>query len=272
MPRETDREPIYKQLTETLAELIATEYSVGDRFLTERQVSERYGISRTTVNKALSNLVVDGLLEFRKGIGTFVQRRKLNVDLKRLVSFTAKATAAGFVPSTVVRSFRKTRVRDLELLPPAAVIALLDVDGTTKVYETERVRSVDDRVVIYERRALLADRCPGLIASDLEGSLYTVLSERFATRIDGVAQRIRARNVETDAAEILGCEPETAVLELTGVGHADGGKPLWYEQTYYHGDAYEFVNQVRATGDDSQSSLESAPPRGAGGEYAWYSW
>ncbi len=272
MPRETDREPIYKQLTETLAELIATEYSVGDRFLTERQVSERYGISRTTVNKALSNLVVDGLLEFRKGIGTFVQRRKLNVDLKRLVSFTAKATAAGFVPSTVVRSFRKTRVRDLELLPPAAVIALLDVDEGTALYETERVRSVDDRVVIYERRALLADRCPGLIASDVAGSLYTVLSERFAIKIDGVAQRIRARNIETDAAEILGCEPETAVLELTGVGHADGGKPLWYEQTYYHGDAYEFVNQVRATGDDSQSSLESAPPRGVGGEYAWYSW
>ncbi|TVQ25134.1 MAG: GntR family transcriptional regulator [Spirochaetaceae bacterium] len=264
--------PVYQQLSDTLADLIATEFAVGDQFLTERQIAERYGISRTTVNKALSNLVVDGVLEFRKGVGTFVQRRKLNVDLKRLVSFTTKARVAGFSPETVVRSFRATRVADLTLVPPAAVIALLNADDDAPVYETERVRSVDGRIVIYERRALLADRCPGLAAADAAGSLYTVLQERYGIGLDGVAQRIRARTVDAQSAAIIGCDVGDAVLELTGVGHAIGGAPLWYEETYYRGDAYEFVNQVRASGDDSQSSIDTAVGRGPAGEYAWYSW
>ena len=264
--------PVYQQLSDTLARLIETEFAVGDQFLTERQIAERYGISRTTVNKALSNLVVDGVLEFRKGVGTFVQRRKLNVDLKRLVSFTAKARAAGLTPETTVRSFRVTRVAELTIVAPAAVIALLDVDDAAAVYEIERVRSVDGRIVIYERRALLAERCPALTPDDIAGSLYTVLHDRYGIGLDGVAQRIRACSVDKKPAAIIGCDAGAAVLELTGVGHATGGAPLWYEETYYRGDAYEFVNQVRASGDDSQSSLDTAIARGATGEYAWYSW
>lgn len=274
--------PIYKQLTEELAQLIQTRYSAGDQFLTERQVSERFGISRTTANKALANLVVNGVLEFRTGVGTFVRRRELNVDLQRLVSFTAKARAAGLSPATTVRSFRHTSVAALRLLPPQAVITLLGVDRDAAVFEIERVRTVDGRTVIYERRALLAGPCPELNAAECAGSLYTVLSGRYRIMLAGVAQRIRARNAGPAVAAVLGCPEETAVLELTGVGHAggvgrtDGGSQagrdvrLWYEETLYRGDAYEFINQMHASGDDSRSSIDTWPAHG--GEYAWYSW
>ncbi len=264
-------DPIYRQLSATLLELIRAEFAVGDQFLTERQVSERFGISRTTVNKALSNLVVDGVLEFRKGVGTFVQQQKLNVDLKRLVSFTAKARAAGLIPATTVRTLRLTRAADLELLPPAAVTALLDVDADAAFYEMERVRSVDGRTVIYERRALLADRFPGLTALECAGSLYSVLADRFGVELGGVAQRIRARSCSSDAGAVLGCGEGTAVLELTAVGHSSDAVPLWYEETLYRGDSYEFVNRVRASGDEQQSSLENSVSR-TGADVAWYSW
>jgi DNA-binding GntR family transcriptional regulator len=46
---------------------------LGERLLTERQICERFGVSRATANKALSNLVSEGVLEFRKGVGTFVR-------------------------------------------------------------------------------------------------------------------------------------------------------------------------------------------------------
>ncbi|MFN9913156.1 MAG: GntR family transcriptional regulator, partial [Pirellulaceae bacterium] len=54
-----------------------------DRFLTEREIADRFGVSRPTANKALASLVSEGLLEFRRGVGTFVQR--LRAKLAQLV-------------------------------------------------------------------------------------------------------------------------------------------------------------------------------------------
>ena len=49
------REPIYQQLNQLLRSLIrSVEFPVGGQFLTERQVSERFEVSRATANKALS--------------------------------------------------------------------------------------------------------------------------------------------------------------------------------------------------------------------------
>src|SRR5574340_557667 len=52
------KEPIYQQLNNHLKLLISSgECAVGSQFLTERQICERFGVSRATANKALSNLV-----------------------------------------------------------------------------------------------------------------------------------------------------------------------------------------------------------------------
>ena len=86
------KEPIYQQLNTHLRRSSRPESTrSGLQFLTERQICERFGVSRATANKALSNLVSEGLLEFRKGIGTFVRGRALDYNLKALVSFTDKA-------------------------------------------------------------------------------------------------------------------------------------------------------------------------------------
>jgi len=271
--RELVTDPIYKQVSDMLLELVHTEYQPGDQFLTERQISERFDISRTTANKALANLVVDGVLEFRKGVGTFVAHPKLNVDLKRLVSFTEKARAAGYEPDTSTRSLRTTTIAELKLLPPLDVAALFDREPDTPTYEMERVRTVDAEPVVYERRALLAEYCPGLTREQTAGSLYTVFAGTYGLELEGVAQRIRARGLTAREAKILAMKPGEAVLELTGIGHIRGGVPLWYEETLYRGDAYEFVNQVVATGDANQSTVSNVVQISEEDAHrAWYRW
>jgi DNA-binding GntR family transcriptional regulator len=67
------RDPVYQQLSRALrAQITSGEIPFGEQFLTERQIAERYQVSRPTANKALGGLVTEGLLLFRKGIGTFV--------------------------------------------------------------------------------------------------------------------------------------------------------------------------------------------------------
>ena len=106
--------PIYQQLNSWLRFLIASgESPTGAKFLTERQICDRYQVSRATANKALSNLVSEGLLEFRKGVGRFVRGRHLDYNLRALVSFTDKAIAAGKRPDTEVLQFESVLAADV---------------------------------------------------------------------------------------------------------------------------------------------------------------
>src|SRR4051794_14103908 len=110
------REPIYQQLNQALRTLLRTEFQTGSRFLTEREISARFKVSRATANKALANLVSEQILEFRKGIGTFVKAPVLDYDLQRLVSFTSKASEAGKTPQTRVVRFRSLYAGESKVL------------------------------------------------------------------------------------------------------------------------------------------------------------
>jgi len=47
----------------------------------------RFGVSRITVRRAIQNLVSRGLVEIRRGRGTFVASPKITHDLKELSGF-----------------------------------------------------------------------------------------------------------------------------------------------------------------------------------------
>src|SRR5260370_41379005 len=153
------KEPIYQQLNSQLRLLVGSgECPVGSQFLTERQICDRYGVSRATANKALSNLVSEGLLEFRKGVGTFVRGRSLDYNLRALVSFTDKARAAGKEPSTEGLQFETVRSEDvLDDVPET-----LQVGPAATPYYIERLRLADGLPVILEKRYAVPEDCPAL--------------------------------------------------------------------------------------------------------------
>ncbi len=65
---------MYEQLKELLREVIQS----GEFAEREREVVEHYQVSRPTANKVLSGMAAEGLVEFRKGVGTLVRRRRLD--------------------------------------------------------------------------------------------------------------------------------------------------------------------------------------------------
>ena len=66
MARRLVRNPVYRRVQSALRELVRNgEFAGGEQFLTERQVSQRFGVSRPTANKALAALAAEGVVEFR---------------------------------------------------------------------------------------------------------------------------------------------------------------------------------------------------------------
>jgi GntR family transcriptional regulator len=233
------REPVYQQVNEALRGRLASgEFAPGRQFLTEREISTQYDVSRVTANKALSNLVSEGILEFRKGVGTFVLAAGMEYDLRTLVSFEDKARQARKKPSTLVLRFdpdapATPRIREALRVPSGAPLAFM-----------ERVRLADDLPVILERRYVLRSFTPGLSARDLEGSFYALLTDRYRVEVTGADETIRAVNLRAKEAGLLETRPGSAALAVTAVGYVRASAPLWWERTLYRGDAYEFLNRL----------------------------
>ena len=84
------KQPLYDQLVDILTEKIDHEYRAGDMIPSERELSERYGLSRTTVRLALQELERLGLVVRQHGRGTFVTDRSAKAtNLMQSYSFTA---------------------------------------------------------------------------------------------------------------------------------------------------------------------------------------
>lgn len=235
------KDPVYLQLNRALRELILDgQIAVGDRFPTERQVSTDYGVSRPTANKAISSLVAEGILESRRGQGTFVRARPLQYDLKSLVSFTGKTLAAGQTPRTRLLGWE---TKEAAQVGPRVVDCLqLAEDGS--VYFMERLRLADDLPVILERRYVVARHCPDVVQRDLVGSLYELWTRKYGLEIAGADQTIRAVSIPKEDAGVLKVPSRSPGFLVTSTGYLRSREPLWWEQTVYRGDTYEFRNQL----------------------------
>ena len=100
------KQPLYDQLVDILRDKIENEMEPGDLLPSERELSERYGLSRTTVRLALKELETLGLISRRHGKGTYVTDLSGGaMDLSSNYSFTQQMREVGRVPKTVDLDF-----------------------------------------------------------------------------------------------------------------------------------------------------------------------
>lgn len=236
-----DNGTFHQQLIGKLRALIRSEdFAPGSQFLTEREIAQRFGTSRPTANKALSSLVSAGLLEMRRGAGTFVRDSVLDYDLERLVSFTDKALAAGRKPGTRLIEYRKLAASD----GPPDVVQCLHVGPNDPLIYMERVRLADERPVIYEQRHVVVSLCPGMTRTAAKGSLYKCWTEKCGLTISGAEEIIHAVNASKTQAAHLQIPVGSACFQISATGFVSGGGPLWHEKTLYRADVYEFRNRI----------------------------
>src|SRR6516164_5441596 len=95
--------PLYFQVQQDLASSIASgALAPGSQLPTEEELVRRYHVSRTTVRKAVQELDRLGLIEIRRGRGTFVRTGKITQEFTELTGFVEDMVAMGLQPSAKV--------------------------------------------------------------------------------------------------------------------------------------------------------------------------
>jgi GntR family transcriptional regulator len=244
MNKNTVSRPLYLQIQDTLLEEMAGEaYGLDGKLPSERELAERFAVSRMTARQALQSLQQRGLTYTQAGKGTYVKRLPVQQPLGKLSSFTADMHDLGIVPHS--------RVLGAGLILADALIAQkLQVAVQSSVVYLKRLRIANQQPLAIETAHISHVRVPGILSRHdfSRESLYHVLEHDYGLSLAYAEQAIRADVADVEERHLLHMEEATPgpVLRINRVTFDAANAPLEYVSSVYHGAYYEFCVSLRA--------------------------
>lgn len=228
--------PLYFQLKTILLDAIKDgEYPVDSMIPTEKELSEMFQISRTTVRQAITEMVQEGWLYRIASKGTFVARLKIKQDfIKRLETFNDQIARTGRTPSTELLALRTAQM-------PAQLRKDFGAGEETRFVYLYRRRFADDEPIVTVETYLPYDRCAFVLSHDFEKeSLYNVLATNDKTRICRVTRILEAVGGNAHDVENLSIRRGKPILLSTTIGYNSADEPTEYSIARYRGDRNRF--------------------------------
>lgn len=230
--------PLYDQLVTVLMEYIKTSLNVDDKMLSEREICEKYDVSRTTVRATLNELEEMGFIYKRHGKGTYVSGLwKEMQDLSNYYSFTEQMKKLGKEPKTDIVSFER-----LNAIPYVA--ENLGLQANDDVYKLRRLRSADGLKMMYETTFIPVYLFPSLTVSQLESMpLYELYPTLYKQDIRYAEEEFYASVAETKEAERLDIPEGSACLRIFRKTYNQDNKIVEFTLSVARGD--QFIYKIR---------------------------
>lgn len=196
----------------------------GSLLPSEAELAARFSVSRMTARQAVQNLAAAGLVERRRGAGTFVAPPLLHRTKNVLLSFTEDMRARGMTSSS--------RILTAELISAPEKATSLGLPPTAWVVELVRVRFADGVPLALEK-VILPGEFQAVLERDLEnGSLHAALTAMGRT-IAHAQGYVTARMATDEEARLLDLEPPVALLVESRVIYDTADRPVERTETTY---------------------------------------
>ena len=229
-PVKPGRGPAHAQIEASLERVLDRgELTTGDRLPAERDLAERFGVSRMTLRQALGALEQRGRLRRSKGRygGTFVAEPKL--ELAGTSALSDQLRGLGVAAGARVLSAVE---RDAE--PDEALLG-------ARVYAIERVRLANGEPVALERGAYAVDAYPGLIDEPLDGSIYELIRALYDDVPVRAQERLEPALAKPDEAEALGIAAGAPVMLVERTAFSTDDRPVEISRDVFRGDRTRIV-------------------------------
>lgn len=238
--------PLYYSIIEFLMKEIEDgKIHPADMIMSERELMEKFDMSRTTVRKALDVMVNEGYLYRIQGKGTFVAEKKKEHGLDRFISSSEEIRQQGMTP-------RYEMVSSEILLPRAGVAEKLGIEGNEKIFRLERVLYADEIPVSISISHIPAKFVPGISKIDFsKNSLYETLENEYSFAIHKAERTIEATSCGDKDCKYLQVSPHIPVLLFKGIVYGKFPNqtretPIEYFFAKYRSDKYKLhLTQMR---------------------------
>lgn len=233
--------PLYFQLYEILKDKIESgELNAGDLLPSERELSEKYDISRPTVRQALKELVNEGYLVREKGKGSFVAKPKINYGfIQRLTTFYEDMEEKGY--------YTKTKILKQKIVQPRKAISRkLQIDEDEKIVFLSRVRYIENEPIVTVMNHIPYKLCPDLVDEDLKNkSLYNIMAKEYDLkpyRAKITLEPIVASEYDTEHLKVRKGAP---LLLMTNVTYTREETIMDYFESRFRGDKGKVKVEVK---------------------------
>lgn len=231
--------PMYIQIEENLKERIRlAQYKVGESIPSERELAERFEVSRMTVRQAVTNLVNNGLLYREKGRGTFVAMPKFEQPLTGLTSFTEDMKARGRKPGSILLQFEK-------MIPSFEITNELQLQQHEEVFYVVRIRTADDKPMAIERTYIPVKIYPSLDEEKIQASFYELIKKENENHIGNAIQQMEAAIVSKEDKDYLQISSTAPVLIMKRTSFLVTGVPFEIVRSTYRADRYKFISEIK---------------------------
>lgn len=225
--------PLYHQVYVVLRQRIRNnEFDPGKPLPGEHQMAEEFGVSRVTIRRTLQSLELDGLVERRRGVGTFA--------VPNPVEFRDRYNIGGLLQAGN-RDDAATESRNLKVAtidPPAHVAARLGTNDP--VLLIQRLRHLRGEpftlltVYLPERVARSVGRKP------LERLPVLAAIERAGLYLARTEQAISAQAADEQAASVLNLPIGAPLIAMVSLFSDREDQPVVLLESQYRPDMYEY--------------------------------
>jgi GntR family transcriptional regulator len=230
-----DGVPLYIQIRKSLQEDITNKIIVpGQKIPSEDELAARFGVSRMTVRQGISDLIDEGVLYRRHGVGTFVARPHIERDHSHLVSFAESAKEEGIDINI--------QVLIADILPAKLKVARsLSISEGDLVVRVKSLRKVENVPITVHDAYVPYALFPKLLSEDLEAKHLWAVYESCGLRVKRAVQRVEAREADEEIAHLLEIDEGFPILYKERIVFLDDGTPIEFTYCYNRGDRYSLT-------------------------------
>ncbi len=221
----------HEELRHALTRLLDSGMQAHEPLPSERELMDRFEVSRVTVRHALADLVQRGRVYRVHGAGTFVAEPVVRKEMT-LSSFSEDMAARGLVASSRILAVGRE-------VAGAAVGQQLQLSPAEEVVHLTRLRLANSEPMCLEDTHL-----PVEIAGDVvtklheKSSLYELLHTHAGVRVVRAEQQLRPTVLSREEAALLDVPPLSPALLTTRVTFDERGRRVEYAKSLYRGDRY----------------------------------
>ncbi|GCF95653.1 GntR family transcriptional regulator [Enterococcus florum] len=205
------------------------------KFATEREIMERFSVSRMSARQILNDLVAEGVLYREKGKGVFINKRIIQRS-QYIYSFTESMKERGMTPSSKVIELKK-------MIPPELARLTLGMEEGEFCFFLKRLRFADNEPFALETIYTPVSLVPELENYDLaHDSFYRILEEEYHKEFSYNKEVISAIEVDGDIAQQLYGKDHGISLKVLDILYDVNQQALEYAESWYHAEKYSYVS------------------------------